>query len=218
MPEPNRSLGYDAVLKALKAHSNAIPGVTEEELDEGFEAFKKETDRGAVILGATTLEDKLAERLQSQMPHLNSDELSRLFGWDGPMGTFSAKVRMAHALGHLDRATFKMAEVVREMRNACAHSRQDISFKDEALRDAVLLLGKMAKAELPAKADADSLRFYFLTFVAWLVHYIYAKEDRPSFGKWIVKLVAIYREMHPSSDDLRLERLAPKNPGSHRDA
>jgi hypothetical protein len=187
MSQSKQQLGYEAVLKALKAHSNAVSGGSDEEIEAEFEAFKGETDRGAVILAATTLEDKLTELFQAQMMHLNSDERSRLFGWDGPLGTFAAKVRMAHALKYFDRRTFKIAEVVREMRNACAHSRQDISFRDEALRDGILLLAQMTDTQLQLEANPSIFwrRTFFLTIVAWLISFAFSNGENPTFANWV---------------------------------
>lgn len=98
-------------------------------------ALSGESDRAVVIVLASTLEDKLGENLRAKFPKL-SDEYEkelRLFGHEGAMGSFSAKIKMAFAFGMIEEKTWSELDCVREMRNACAHSFQPISFETPQL-------------------------------------------------------------------------------------
>lgn len=96
-PEPDQSPsleGRDAAKKALKAFLR--------QQSPGFEplvaSLSGESDRGTIILMATILEDTLAQRIAFRMRPLNSDMRQALFGPEGSLGSFSAKIRTAYAL------------------------------------------------------------------------------------------------------------------------
>lgn len=129
--------GRDAALKALKGFYKVELSDLTEDLGE---TLVRETDRGSVILLSTGVEDMLGRRIRSDMVELNSDEDARLFGPDAPVGTFSAKIKLAYALGMIDRDVARMCDIMREMRNACAHSGRDISFENQELRDVLKVM------------------------------------------------------------------------------
>jgi len=126
-------LSYKKVVTALKAHSGKSMRNNGRDLLSLAIAFDAETDRGAVILAATAFEDKLKKRLLQEFRRLEPTDEANLFGFDRPLGSFSAKIRLAHALRILPDPMKSIAEMVREMRNACAHSAQAISFEDASL-------------------------------------------------------------------------------------
>jgi DNA-binding MltR family transcriptional regulator len=219
MPKPKNPLGYAAVIGALRAHAKKSDAQTDEDLDALADAFENETDRGAVILLATVFEDKLSDALLKTMKPLNSDEKSRLFNYDAPLGTFSAKIRMSHALGILNKEMFRMAEVIREMRNACAHSRKGISFADPALANAMYLLAQILGYDGLPLRNAKQRRFVFLLFVNYLVVNLYPPKKSgmrthisdilQAYSNYILpKLRANLREP--------LEQSSPANPASRK--
>jgi hypothetical protein len=120
-----RTIGRIAILRALKDRANAW---RPKDFSSLATAVNNETDRGAVIIVATLLDDLLATHLQNKMVKLNSEEEDKLFGPDRPLGSFSARIRMAYALGIIDRPAAKKLDILREIRNACAHGRHELSF------------------------------------------------------------------------------------------
>lgn len=179
MEKPKPKLGYRATLDALKAHANKAPGVSEDEIDALARAVDEETDRGAVILLATAFEDKLTDAIKSHMRHnLNSDQRKRLFGYDAPLGTFSAKIMMGYAVGILNKEMLDVAEIVREMRNACAHSRSAISFQDEALANPIRLICQLTDYEGLKLDDPAPMRFILLLFINWLIVNLFKKRKK----------------------------------------
>jgi hypothetical protein len=130
-------LGFKAVTGALRAHGNKNMGENDDDVLAQAIAFGSETDRGAVILATTAFEDKLRAALVRKFKRLSSDERDDLFGLGKPLHSFASKILMAYAVGILDKPRKQIAEVVRIMRNTCAHSGQATSFKDPVLLDAV---------------------------------------------------------------------------------
>ncbi|WP_294257240.1 hypothetical protein [uncultured Sphingomonas sp.] len=132
-------------------------------------AIVDETDRGAVIILGSIIEDSLANRIRQNFVDLTVEEDKRLFGADSPIGTFSSRIKVAYALGIIDREHVKMCDIIRSMRNSCAHSRRDISFATAELVDALDLL---ARPILGEPASSNSNREVSKVMFVWCVVYL----------------------------------------------
>ena len=177
-------LGFAAVVSALNAHGRLRVGDSEEDVVLAAIELDNETDRGAVILAAAAFEDKLTARILHEFQPLNSREKADLFDFDRPLGSFSAKIRIAHAMGILDRPLKRIAEVVRVMRNACAHSGSGTAFIDEPMLmglDFILQEFGYRGDELHLRSDGrpDWPRFLFLTAINILT----VNVDKDTAGK-----------------------------------
>ena len=64
----------------------------------------------------------------------------RILDYRGTCGSFADRIQMAHALGILNREGRKRASVLKEMRNAAAHSFARITFETTAIKEAVACL------------------------------------------------------------------------------
>lgn len=124
-------MGIPAATKALRAFTQRDPTVTDR---EAFDALEKElygtSDRvTAVMLGAsveTALEKLLASRMRDD---LRSDERSKLFGFEGAIGTFSAKIIVAYAMKIIGPITYSDLNLIKLLRNEFAHSRVPFDFQ-----------------------------------------------------------------------------------------
>lgn len=167
-----RNSGRKAALERLKKHSNQ----RRKDIDAKAtgQSVARETDRGSVILLGAIVEDALQEKIEERFGSLNADENERLFGPDAPIGSFSAKIRLAQALEIIDRETATICHVLREMRNACAHSRNPISFADEVLRDAARVIFRAIanEPENPKYTQPDSCRRNLVVCVHYLCRLI----------------------------------------------
>lgn len=169
IPERQHLLGREAALKRLKAFSKA----TIDQLSENLgDTVVRETDRGTVILLSTAVEDMLDKRIRAAMVPLNSDETARIFGADAVLGTFSAKIKIAHAMGYIDRETARMCDLVREMRNACAHSRRDISFANNELSDVMAVAYGYLSDEQALTSNYKDMDFLGKLHFIWLISYL----------------------------------------------
>ena len=153
-----------SIIKALKGHSRAK--ITQAAIQAHGASLENESDRGTVIMTAAMIEDTLVQALKRRLPHLNVKEIDSLFDFNGPMGTFSSKIKCAQAFGIINRATRNHIEVIREMRNACAHSQSGLTFKDDVLRNAVFsMLTDDAVSSYQDDGEYIRLAFVFLTGV-----------------------------------------------------
>lgn len=138
-------MSHDKAIKDLKTYTK----VAAHELppEDFVAALKGESDRGAIILAATLVDDRLSAALLERMPNINSDEAARIFGVDGIAGTFASRLKLAQALDIINRPTRKLIELIREMRNACAHSRQIVTFSTPVIRNAIVSMMPDDKAD-----------------------------------------------------------------------
>lgn len=130
------------------------------EIDPGehFDHFLSESDRSAIILGASMVEAFILSALKRRMPTINADEQDRLFNFEGPCGSYSNRIRMVQALGIIDRPTRRQIELVKEMRNAAAHCHTAIQFDTPAIVDAIAHLVPVAFRDEVLSADRAFLR------------------------------------------------------------
>jgi len=100
--------------------------------------IRRESDRAAIIMAATFIEDTLSHKLKQQIAPMGRKEQDELFDFSGPLGTFSARIKIAHAFHLIDAPLKRQIEIIKEMRNAAAHAQIDITFATPAIREAIL--------------------------------------------------------------------------------
>jgi DNA-binding MltR family transcriptional regulator len=108
-----------------KALGNAIR-ITEE--------LKDESDRGVVLVSAAFLDELLEELLRA---HFISDSkiTDELLSNSGPLGSFSARSKLAYCLDLIHETQFRDLETVRKIRNEFAHSHRPATFDSDRIRD-----------------------------------------------------------------------------------
>ncbi|MHB1758464.1 MAG: DUF4145 domain-containing protein [Leptospirillum sp.] len=99
------------------------------DIDKAWEEINKGNDRSAAIIGAAFVEDSLQCALESRMIGLNSQVFNEIFNnVNGPLCSFSSKILLGFALGLYREVLKKDLNVIRNIRNAFAHSMKPITF------------------------------------------------------------------------------------------
>lgn len=99
-----------------------------------LDEFQKETDRGAALVGAAMIEDRLERILLSHL--LDNNVREELFnGINAPLGNFSSKVKIAYCLGLITDLEYNECEYIRKIRNEFAHSLHGLKFDDQKIKD-----------------------------------------------------------------------------------
>src|SRR6185312_6201249 len=108
-----------AYLADLKAYARAQFGESAE-VDDIVADFNNESDRGAIILAASSIEDAIESALMRRFTALRDDAeaRARVFGPEGIIGTYANKTWIAYSLGIIDRDARKDIDLVRHIRNA----------------------------------------------------------------------------------------------------
>lgn len=93
-----------------------------------------ESDRGAVLVGASYLDEQVEEVLRKffiDEPKLQE----KLLGTSRPLATFSSRIDLCHALGLINEEMAKELHTIREIRNEFAHVSRNIGFEEQRVRD-----------------------------------------------------------------------------------
>lgn len=126
-------------ISKLKRHARE-GDITPKELSKLFNEMMNANDRAAAIVGGALLEEGVEELLVRHMRSLATSAYEALFTGSGPLATFSAKARVAHALKYLTDEQWRNVGYIREIRNAFAHSKKRIRFADPDVKAACDLL------------------------------------------------------------------------------
>jgi hypothetical protein len=88
-----------------------------------------ESDRAIVILLSALLDDALTNNIALHLAFKPDEtQYNWVFRFEGPLGTFSARIELAYLFGFIDELTRSQLDDIREMRNACAHTKHQIDF------------------------------------------------------------------------------------------
>ena len=111
-------------------------------LKEYFRLLRKETDRGCAMIVAAHLDQQLGELLRGYMIQDESytKEISRFFGPDEPLGSFSARTKLAHYLNLISKQVRQDLDTIRKIRNDFAHKMEFEDFNTESIEHRCLNL------------------------------------------------------------------------------
>jgi hypothetical protein len=138
--------------------------------------FDGTSDRSCVIVAAAIVDHLLTEALRSFLAPSPTAQDALLEGANAPLGTFGARIDMAHRLCILSAQGARDIHVIRRMRNDQAHSIEGRTFTDPGLRDQVAHLTKSfdigRRAPFLLKAPYDTVRGHFTVAVFMIVVYL----------------------------------------------
>ncbi|MEJ0012425.1 MAG: MltR family transcriptional regulator [Bauldia sp.] len=138
------SSSYESYLKANPHLREFLPFL---------EQLNKESPRGAVLISAGYLEEQLRRTLLAFMRDVpTAGELTD--GSNAPLGTLSARIAAAFALGLIDDREHHDLNIIRKVRNEFAHSIH-ASFDDQSISDRCANLLSSAHNYGTVKIDAN---------------------------------------------------------------
>jgi len=106
----------------------------------------QERGRGAVLVGVARVDASLERVLQAVLLPSPSGR-DALFQPDRPLGSFGAKISLAHRLGLIDQPVERALQTLRRVRNTFAHSSESAALSDPAHA------GALAEAYREAQAN-----------------------------------------------------------------
>jgi hypothetical protein len=127
------------------------------------EALSKEQQPiTTAILGAVLVELHQERLLRFKLKHGDDETWKMLTADNGPLGSFHSKIAMGYALGIYDKDMRGDLNIVRNIRNAFAHSKKLIQFDHPAV---VTELGKATRsAKKMWKSMPDAMRYKSLCY------------------------------------------------------
>jgi DNA-binding MltR family transcriptional regulator len=168
-----------------------------ESLTEAIDLFTKQGDRGTALIVAAWVDDALEALIRARLRPDKSlaDDLLRS---DGPLGSFSARIKMSYLLDLIEPTARKDLELIRKIRNDFAHARSELRFTTPSIRDRC----KQLHGAEACRAGTLMLRSPKQKFIAtayFLVRYVMSfakpKKRNPlldhtdAYGAWIRRTV-----------------------------
>ena len=145
---------------------------------EFLNEFQFETDRGAALVGAALIDDRLERLLSSHLIDCKeSKEL--LSGGNAPLGTLNARIKMAYCLGLITELEYKECDTIRKIRNEFAHKVHGLAFQDDRVRD----LCNNLKANTPdgRRYEGDPRQLFIISVILTSLALWYRPEYNESF-------------------------------------
>jgi hypothetical protein len=181
------SRGQNPVLNPIEAlRLYTKQGRITYEVADMADALMDESDRGVVVILGSLLEDLLLERvleaLGSLGRRLNQKELVRS---GGVLGSFERRLAVGQALGVIDDDMVEFLQIVAELRNACAHSRQDIGFLTPELKNVLAMLfdGAENAEEVRQGSDAFGVRWMFIVAFVYIAAVLKGESPEKAAAK-----------------------------------
>lgn len=140
--------------------------------------FYEESDRGAVMMAGSILDEALSGMISSFL--IDDAESKKLVeGFNAPLGTFSSRILAAYSLGLIEKHEFIEVEAIRKIRNIYGHSWDGIDLTHPKI------VGQLDK--LPYRKEADRVRLN--NTVAnllgdWLWRESYIKKEKRQARNW----------------------------------
>ncbi len=111
----------------------ALATPTLQQLKQLLISLSGESERAAVIVGVSQLDDSL-EMLLKSLFHERSDGKENLLETDRPLSTFSARISVAFRMGVIDASLEKVLVQFRKIRNDFAHMVEEVTLSRDPYR------------------------------------------------------------------------------------
>lgn len=98
--------------------------------------LNEETDRGCALMAASFLENELSDLLKKKLVGTKT-QLDSLFEFNGPLGTFSSKIKICYSLGFISKTVMDDLDLIRKIRNEFGHDYNPIDFSTEAIKNRI---------------------------------------------------------------------------------
>ena len=114
----------ESVAKALADHSysEACKAIDSLEFDcrdieDLIEKASKESDTAKIIIFSSYIEEKTVDLFKLHMRNLSKAQYNSIFGPNGPLSTFSARINLAYSLYWITEKTYQNLNKTRKLRN-----------------------------------------------------------------------------------------------------
>lgn len=125
------------------------------ELSDFTHEFNLESDRGAALVAASLLDERLKGILKAFFLNSRvSDEL--LTGYNAPLGTLSSRTSLAYALGLIQKNEFDEITLIRKIRNEFGHKWKGITFSEAPIAGLCRRLPWLGPSDVDGKDNPRS--------------------------------------------------------------
>lgn len=139
-----------------------FPEVAKESVNEFMKLRRemlKESDRGLALYATAHIDNELEKILRNKLVG-STQHLNDIFSFNGPLGTFSSKIKLSYSLGLISKAKMNDINILRKIRNEFAHFNQSLNFETESNK---ILCNKL---QLNVQPENSSSRIKFMNVVS----------------------------------------------------
>jgi DNA-binding MltR family transcriptional regulator len=128
----------------------------------------EESDRGCVLVGAAILEGRLEDIFRTVFSRngIAKKMQDTMFDSNGPLSTFSSKIKLAYSLGFVAKEIYDDLDCIRRIRNDFAHTVNEVDFIEHSVAGVIEGLncvqkhkGKLQRYS-PSESPAEKHPFY----------------------------------------------------------
>ena len=94
----------------------------------------KESDRGVALYATAHIDTEIEKLLRKKLVG-SEKHLKEILSFNGPLGTFSSKIKLSYSLGLIDKVMMDDINILRKIRNEFAHSDEAVSFDTQNIKD-----------------------------------------------------------------------------------
>jgi hypothetical protein len=152
------------------------------------------------INGCFILENQLEELLKNKLAGTKS-HLEELFQFNGPLGTFSSKIKISYSLGFISKSIMNDLDLIRKIRNEFGHEYKPIEFETPKIKNRISNL----KEHFFDKEDNIRSRFIFTNTVLGILAQIHSANN------FIVKINEKEHKSMPSEQRKKIKEQAIKS-------
>ena len=147
-------------------------------LGKFLDSFYKESDRGAILMAGSVLDEVLSSMLQAFF--IDTSESKRLVNdFNAPLGTFSSRILAAYAMGLIEKQEYIEVEAIRKIRNLFGHSWDGIDFETPKVK------GQIEKLPFEDQEPRKRLNHTVANLMGdWLWRERLVRNERRSFKEW----------------------------------
>jgi|GEM_PF-3062048 len=111
--------------------SSAYDGLDSKEIDNIFKDLINQSDRNAVIVASSIIDDILSLQIRALVKCGTLQEQNALFSDRGPFGSMYSKIEWLYCLGKLPAFVRKDINIIRTIRNDAAHKWRGFDLADD---------------------------------------------------------------------------------------
>ena len=108
-------------------------GVEEDHFADMTAEFHGQNDRTTIILAASIVDESITDSIRALLR--DHGVVRSLFDPDGPLGSFASRISLGFGLRLFDTKTKHDLDLIRLLRNGCAHSQIPFRFEMTEIRD-----------------------------------------------------------------------------------
>lgn len=145
-----------------------LEGDALKDFNEFLAEFQDETDRGAALVGAALIDQRLKETLAAFFADQEVGAELLDPKRNGPLSTMGARIKMALCLGLIARDEFEECKLISKIRNEFAHRTHGTTFRDQTIAALCFKLRITFPTKLPRLNEHPRLLFTHSVFLVAL--------------------------------------------------